>query len=180
MRPLTGGTHEDQSTDTGRRRGSGHGHSVEPRLQTPRLPPMLAAYRELRRYGYLFRTFFRRDLSARYKASVLGVVWSLLNPLMMMLIYTFVFSHVLQINQTDYSAWFITGFLPWFFFSTALSMGASTLVGHSSLITKVYFPRELLPLSMTAANLVNMGIAYAIFLPYAIYVRGFSRPRSCS
>ena len=55
-------------------------------------------------------------------------------------------------------------------------MGASTLVGHSSLITKVYFPRELLPLSMTAANLVNMGIAYAIFLPYAIYVRGFSMP----
>ena len=73
-----------------------------------------------------------------------------------MIIYTFVFSHVLQINQPDYSAWFITGFLPWFFFSTALSMGASTLVGHSSLITKVYFPRELLPLSMTAANLVNM------------------------
>ena len=55
-------------------------------------------------------------------------------------------------------------------------MGASTLVGHSSLITKVYFPRELLPLSMTAANLVNMLIAYAIFLPYAIWVRGISIP----
>ena len=117
---------------------------------------MLSAFRELRGYGYLFRTFFRRDLSARYKASVLGIVWSLLNPLMMMIIYTFVFAHVLNINQPDYSAWFITGFLPWFFFSTALSMGASTLVGHSTLITKVYFPRELLPLSMTAANLVNM------------------------
>jgi lipopolysaccharide transport system permease protein len=137
---------------------------------------MLSAYRELRTYGYLFRTFFRRDLSARYKASVLGIVWSLLNPLMMMVIYTFVFAHVLKIDQDDYSAWFITGFLPWFFFSTALAMGASTLVGHSSLITKVYFPRELLPLSMTAANLVNMGIAYAIFLPYAIYIRGASIP----
>ena len=137
---------------------------------------MLNAFRELRGYGYLFRTFFRRDLSARYKASVLGIVWSLLNPLMMMLIYTLVFSHVLKIRLPDYPAWFITGFLPWFFFSTAISMGASTLVGHSSLITKVYFPRELLPLSMTAANLVNMGIAYAIFLPYAIYIRGFSVP----
>jgi lipopolysaccharide transport system permease protein len=135
---------------------------------------MLSALRELRDYGYLFRTFFRRDLSARYKASVLGIVWSLLNPLMMMVIYTFVFAHVLKINQVDYSAWFITGFLPWFFFSTALSMGAQTLVGHSSLITKVYFPRELLPLSMTAANLVNMLIAYAIFLPYAIWIRGIS------
>jgi lipopolysaccharide transport system permease protein len=135
---------------------------------------MLSAFRELRGYGYLFRTFFRRDLSARYKASVLGIVWSLLNPLMMMVIYTFVFAHVLHIKQEDYSAWFITGFLPWFFFSTALSMGAQTLVGHSSLITKVYFPRELLPLSMTAANLVNMLIAYAIFLPYAIWIRGIS------
>ena len=137
---------------------------------------MLSALRELRGYGYLFRTFFRRDLSARYKASVLGIVWSLLNPLMMMVIYTLVFSHVLKITIPDYPAWFITGFLPWFFFSTALAMGASTLVGHSSLITKVYFPRELLPLSMTAANLVNMFIAYAIFLPYAIWIRGFSVP----
>jgi ABC-type polysaccharide/polyol phosphate export permease len=137
---------------------------------------MLSAFRELSGYGYLFRTFFRRDLSARYKASVLGIVWSLLNPLMMMLIYTFVFAHVLKINQPDYAAWFITGFLPWFFFSTALSMGAATLTSHSSLITKVYFPRELLPLSMTAANLVNMIIAFAIFLPYAIWVRGFSLP----
>jgi ABC-2 type transport system permease protein len=135
---------------------------------------MLSAFRELGGYGYLFRTFFRRDLSARYKASVLGIVWSLLNPLMMMVIYTFVFAHVLHIHQTDYSAWFITGFLPWFFFSTALSMGAQTLVGHSSLITKVYFPRELLPISMTAANFVNMLIAYAIFLPYAIWIRGVS------
>jgi lipopolysaccharide transport system permease protein len=135
---------------------------------------MLSAFRELGGYGYLFRTFFRRDLSARYKASVLGIVWSLLNPLMMMVIYTFVFAHVLHIKQPDYSAWFITGFLPWFFFSTALSMGAQTLVGHSSLITKVYFPRELLPLSMTAANFVNMLIAYAIFLPYAIWIRGIS------
>ena len=135
---------------------------------------MLSAFRELRGYGYLFRTFFRRDLSARYKASVLGIVWSLLNPLMMMVIYTLVFAHVLRVAQPDYSAWFITGFLPWFFFSTALSMGAASLVGHASLITKVYFPRELLPLSMTAANLVNMFIAYAIFLPYAVYVRGIS------
>jgi lipopolysaccharide transport system permease protein len=142
----------------------------------PRLPSMLSEFRELRGYGYLFRTFFRRDLSARYKASVLGIVWSLLNPLMMMLIYTLVFSHVLKINLPDYPSFFITGFLPWFFFSTAITMGASTLVSHSSLITKVYFPRELLPLSMTAANLVNMGIAYAIFLPYAIYVRGASIP----
>ncbi|MDX6564996.1 MAG: lipopolysaccharide transport system permease protein, partial [Gaiellales bacterium] len=75
---------------------------------------MLNAFRELRGYGYLFRTFFRRDLSARYKASVLGIVWSLLNPLMMMLIYTLVFSHVLKIQLPDYPAWFITGFLPWF------------------------------------------------------------------
>jgi lipopolysaccharide transport system permease protein len=135
---------------------------------------MLTAFRELRGYGYLFRTFFRRDLSARYKASVLGVAWSLLNPLMMMVIYTLVFEHVLHLGQQDYPAFFITGFLPWFFFTTALSMGTQTLVGSSALITKVYFPRELLPLAMTAANLVNMLIAYAIFLPYAIYVRGAS------
>jgi ABC-2 type transport system permease protein len=135
---------------------------------------MLLALRELRGYGYLFRTFFRRDLSARYKASVLGIVWSLLNPLMMMVIYTLVFSRVLGIAQEDYPAWFITGFLPWFFFTTALSMGTQTLVGSSALITKVYFPRELLPLAMTAANLVNMLIAYAIFLPYAVWVRGIS------
>jgi lipopolysaccharide transport system permease protein len=129
---------------------------------------------ELRGYRNLFRMFLRRDISARYKGSILGVVWSLLNPLVMMLIYTVVFTQLLKIrNAPDYPAFFIVGFLPWFFFSTSLTMGAITLLSHQSLLQKVYFPREVLPLSSVAANLVNMVIAFVIFLPYAFIVRGF-------
>lgn len=125
------------------------------------------------RAGDLLRVFVRRDLNARYKGSALGIVWSLLNPLLMMVVYTIVFSQVMRVAVDDYPVFFMSGFLPWLFFSTSLQMGSFSLLGHAALIQKVYFPRAVLPLSIVVANLVNVGIAFAVFLPYAIYQRGF-------
>ena len=134
---------------------------------------MLTAFRELLDYGYLFRTFLRRDISSRYKGSAFGILWSLLNPLAQLLTYSFVFRYVFRITDIgNYPVFFIAGFIPWFFFSTALVLGASTLVQHSALIEKVYFPRAVLPLSMTTANLVNMLIALLIALPYIFWTQG--------
>ena len=134
---------------------------------------MIAALRELTDYGYLFRTFFRRDLSSRYKGSALGILWSLLNPLAQLATFSFVFSYVIKIKHVEnYPVFFVAGFVPWFFFSSALVLGASTLVQHSALIEKVYFPRVVLPLSMTAANLVNMFIALLVAFPYIWWTQG--------
>jgi lipopolysaccharide transport system permease protein len=134
---------------------------------------VIAELRELTEYGNLFRTFLRRDVSSRYKGSALGVLWSLLNPLAQLATYSFVFSYVLRIKNVDnYPVFFVAGFVPWFFFSSALILGTGTLVQHRALIEKVYFPRVVLPLSMTAANLINMLIALLVAFPYIWWTQG--------
>jgi lipopolysaccharide transport system permease protein len=126
---------------------------------------------ELRGFGYLFRNFLSRDLSSRYKGSLLGVVWSLMNPLVMMGIYTVVFSVIFPSAQPDFAILLLAAYLPFFFFQSAVSLGVSTLVANAGLIKKVYFPRELLPLSMTAASFVNFLLTMALLLPAAAYAR---------
>jgi lipopolysaccharide transport system permease protein len=126
---------------------------------------------ELRGFGYLFRNFLSRDLSARYKGSLLGVVWSLMNPLVMMGIYTVVFSVIFRSQQPDFAILLLAAYLPFFFFQSAVALGVSTLVANAGLIKKVYFPRELLPLSMTAASFVNFLFTLALLLPAAAYAR---------
>src|SRR3954451_11204735 len=136
---------------------------------------MIATFAELYGSRDLLRSFLSRDLRVRYKASVLGVLWSLLNPVFMMLVYTLVFSVVLPQNAegiNNYPIWFLAGFLPWMFFSTALQTGSIALLSNASLLQKVYFPRAVLPLSMTVANLINFGIGLAVYLPFALFVNG--------
>ena len=125
----------------------------------------------LRGFGYLFRNFLSRDLSSRYKGSLLGVVWSLMNPLVMMGIYTVVFSVIFSSQQPDFAILLLAAYLPYFFFQSAISLGVTTLVSNAGLIKKVYFPRELLPLSMTAASFVNFLFTMVLLLPAAIYAR---------
>jgi lipopolysaccharide transport system permease protein len=137
---------------------------------------MIRQFAELRGFGYLFRNFLSRDLSTRYKGSLLGVAWSLMNPLVMMAIYTVVFSVIFPSPQDDYAISLLAAYLPFFFFSTAVGLGVSTLVANAGLIKKVYFPRELLPLSMTAASFINFLLTLALLLPVAAYARGGVNP----
>jgi ABC-2 type transport system permease protein len=127
-------------------------------------------------YGHreLFRNFLVRDVRGRYKGSALGVVWSLLNPLLMMGVYTLAFSVVMRVEVPggNYPVFFLAGFLPWTFLATSIQLGSTTLLANGSLIQKVYFPREVLPLSMTGANLVNMLLALLFLLPFAIVSQG--------
>ena len=132
---------------------------------------MISQLSELRGFGYLFRNFLSRDLSSRYKGSLLGVAWSLMNPLVMMAIYTIVFSVIFTSKQSDFAILLLAAYLPLFFFQTAVSLGVPTLVANAGLINKVYFPRELLPLSMTAASFVNFLLTMVLLLPVAAYAR---------
>jgi ABC-2 type transport system permease protein len=132
---------------------------------------MIRQLSELRGFGYLFRNFLSRDLSSRYKGSLLGVVWSLMNPLVMMGIYTVVFSIIFVSQQADFAILLLAAYLPFFFFQSAVSLGVTTLVANAGLIKKVYFPRELLPLSMTTASFINFLVTMALLLPAAAYAR---------
>jgi ABC-type polysaccharide/polyol phosphate export permease len=117
------------------------------------------------------RNLVKRDLKARYKNSVFGVLWSLLNPLAMMLVFTLLFT-VLRPNETrQYAIFVLVGLIPWNFFTGSMMRGTTSVVGNSSLVKKVYFPRELLPLSSLLSNLVNFGLAFVVLVVF-LYIFG--------
>ncbi len=138
---------------------------------------MTADVRELVLHRELLRNFLVRDLRGRYKGSALGILWSLASPLLMVVVYTVAFSVVLRIGGagTDYTGYAVSlmaAFLPWTFLATSVQFGATALLANAGLIAKVYFPREVLPLSLTTANLVNMGLAFAFLVPFAAWTVG--------
>src|SRR5918999_125084 len=105
--------------------------------------------RTLPEYRDLLVTLSAHRINVRYRQTTLGVVWAVLQPLLMMLIFTGVFSVLARMPSegVPYALFAYVALLPWTFFSTALTNATGSLVGHSSLITKVYFPRELLPMT---------------------------------
>ncbi|MHB0875533.1 MAG: ABC transporter permease [Anaerolineae bacterium] len=130
--------------------------------------------RELYRYRELVRQLVLRDLKARYKNSVLGFLWSLLNPIGMMIVFTVVFSVLLkQFDRPAYPVFLLSAMLPWNFLTGGLTAGTASVLGNSSLIHKVYFPREVLPLSSVLASMVNFLLA---LIPLLVLVVIFGRP----
>lgn len=119
---------------------------------------------ELWAYRELIKNMVLRDLRARYKNSILGYFWSLLNPLLMMLIFWFVFSVLLRNGIPMYPVFLIVALLPWSFTVTAVSGGMRAILDNAHLVKKVYFPREILPITVVLANLVNYLLALPVML----------------
>jgi lipopolysaccharide transport system permease protein len=126
----------------------------------------MTTYLDLFRYRELFGSLFRRDLRAKYKGSVLGLAWSLAHPIVLMLVYLLVFSVMLKIQTTTiydhYWLFLLTGLPVWVFFATSLQSASRSLLENANLIRKVRFPRQLLPLSMVATQLVGFAVMLAI------------------
>lgn len=110
--------------------------------------------RRLSEYGDLLRTLSVHRINVRYRQTVLGVAWAVLQPLLMMAIFAGVFSYLARIPSegVPYALFAYTALLPWTFFSTAVTNATGSLVSHTQLITKVYFPREILPLTYIVAS----------------------------
>jgi ABC-type polysaccharide/polyol phosphate export permease len=116
-------------------------------------------YLDLYRYRELFANLFRRDLKAKYKGSALGIAWSLANPLALMAIYALVFSFLWHVvDLPHYPLYLLSGLAVWIFFSTSLQAGARSLLDNADLIKKVRFPRQLVPLSLVATQLVSFAV----------------------
>ena len=110
---------------------------------------MIANLTNLFRYRGLISSLVARELKARYRGSVLGFVWSFINPLLLLLVYTFVFTYVMpnrDSRTTPYALFMFCGILPWTWFSSALSEAAGSLISGGNLIKKVLFPAEILPI----------------------------------
>ena len=119
----------------------------------------------------LLLELLRRDLKSRYKGSSLGAFWSLLNPLLYMLVYTAVFSHFMrfQVIGAPYPVYLLAGLLAWNFFGQAITFSAGSVLGNAAIVKKVAFPWVLLPMSAVLAAFVNYVISLALLVPLVIY-----------
>jgi ABC-type polysaccharide/polyol phosphate export permease len=132
----------------------------------------VTAIAEYRSSKELFSNLTLRELRSKYRRSILGWTWSLINPLLTMVIYTIVFKYFLRANPApgnpsgldQYSVWLLCGMLPWNFFQNCVNGSIGALLGNANLIKKTYFPRDLLPAAVTAANLVMHFIEMSILL----------------
>ena len=126
---------------------------------------MSASTRQLIRYRGLLATLVGRELKARYRGSALGFVWSLLNPLLLLGVYSFVFGYVFVQGRAElvdpYALFLITGLFPWVWVNTSLIEGTISLSANAGLIRKAVFPVELLPMVPVLANLVHLLLARA-------------------
>jgi ABC-type polysaccharide/polyol phosphate export permease len=139
----------------------------------------VAVYADLIRYRELFASLFQRDLRAKYKGSALGLLWTLALPVTLMLVYLVVFSVMLKSKATDvdhYWLFLLCGLPPWVFFASSLQSSARSLLENAGLIRKVRFPRQLVPLSIVATQLVAFVVMTGIVLVLALIVVPESRP----
>jgi len=122
--------------------------------------------RELAQYADLLRTLSAHRIRVRYKQSLLGLAWAILQPVSMMLIFTLVFGRIARVSTdgVPYSLFAFTGLLLWSFLATTLNNATHALVSHAPLVTKVYFPREILPLSYVAAALFDLLVGSVVLV----------------
>jgi len=130
---------------------------------------MIEKIKEILGYNQLIKNLVARDLKVKYRGSVLGFFWSLLNPLLMMAVFTVVFKSFLKIGDENFPIFLMCGLLPWIFFSTSLTMSTTSITGASNLVKKVYFPREILPLSVTLSNFVQFLLTFLVLFPGILF-----------
>jgi lipopolysaccharide transport system permease protein len=130
---------------------------------------MIRHFRELYQYRGLLISLVQRELTARYRGSVLGFFWTFLNPTLHMLVYALLFTVVMRQNVPNYAYFMFVGLLPWIWFSSSVGGGASAISDRRDLMTKVRFPAQVLPSSVVATNLLN----YMLSLPLMVLLGAF-------
>lgn len=122
----------------------------------------MGIFKELYNYREMIFSLVRRDLKGRYKGSVLGFMWTFLNPLLQLAVYTMVFSVIMRNGIKDYYLFLFVALVPWIFFSSCLAGGASSVWAQKELVKKIYFPREVLPIAYVTSQFVNMLLSFVV------------------
>ncbi|MBP1157472.1 MULTISPECIES: ABC transporter permease [unclassified Paenibacillus] len=116
---------------------------------------MLNDFKEIKNYREMLVSIVRRDLRSRYKGSFLGFLWTFVNPLLQLIVYSIVFPYILKINQENYPMFLFVALLPWIYFTSSLQGATTSIVSGANLVKKIYFPRMILPLAVVGTNLMN-------------------------
>ena len=135
--------------------------------------------KELYDYREMIFSLVKKDLRGRYKGSVLGFLWNFINPLLQLIVYTMVFSVIMRAGIEKYYIFLFVALVPWIFFSSALTTGATCIINSQDLVKKIYFPREVLPIASTTSSFVNMLLSFVVVFVVLI-VTGFGiNPVAC-
>lgn len=132
----------------------------------------MKALKELYAYRQMIAGLVKMDLRGRYKGSVLGFLWTFINPLLQLLVYTLVFSVIMRNGIEKYYIYLFVGLVPWIFFSTSLTTGAGSIINYKEMVKKIYFPREVLPISVVTSGFVNMLFCFVVIFA-VLFVTGF-------
>lgn len=118
--------------------------------------------KELYEYREMIISLVKRDLKSRYKGSVLGFFWMFLNPLLQLGVYTIVFSTIMRMGIDKFYLFMFVALVPWLFFSSCLSSGPGVIFSQQDMVKKIYFPRQVLPISFTLSQFVNMLLSFIV------------------
>ncbi|SEM06773.1 lipopolysaccharide transport system permease protein [Stigmatella aurantiaca] len=131
---------------------------------------MLRNLRELYQYRGLLLSLTQRELKARYRGSVLGFLWTFLNPMLQMAVYTLLFSVYMRQNIEHYPYFMFVGLLPWIWFSSSIGAGASAISDRRDLLTKVRFPAQVLPATVVVTNLCNFMLSVPLLIVFGLFL----------
>lgn len=125
--------------------------------------------KNLYNYRQLLKSNVQKEIRGKYKGSFLGVLWSFVNPLLQVLVYAIVFPFVMKSTQDNYVVFLIIGILPWTWFVTSITQGTPCILANQGIIKKVYFPREILPISVITSGLINFLISCIIIFLFLLF-----------
>ena len=128
----------------------------------------MKVFKNLYEYRELLKSSIKKDVGGKYKNSVLGVLWSFLYTLLQIAVYAIVFPLIMRSNMENYTVFVCCGLIPWNFFSTAISRSSFTMIENGNILKKVYFPREILPISVVTSEAVNFVISTIIILAFVL------------
>ncbi len=135
---------------------------------------MIAQIREVYAYREMIRMLVRRDLRGRYKASVLGFLWTFLNPLLQLGVYTIVFSVIMRNGIEKYYLYLFVALIPWMFMATSVQGGAVCVLSQKDMVTKIHFPRQALPIAHVTSCFVNMLLCFVVVLAVCLLDGGLN------
>lgn len=129
----------------------------------------MSVFKEIFDYRQMIFSLVRKDLRGRYKGSVLGFLWTFVNPLLQLVVYSFVFSTILRVVDVEnYYIFLFVALIPWIFFSSSVTGGSSSILANKDMVSKIYFPREVIPISYVTSCFVNMLLCFIVIFAVLI------------
>lgn len=133
-------------------------------------------FKNLYNYRELIKTSVKKDIGGKYKNSFLGILWSFVNPLLQIAVYAIIFPLIMKNNIPNYTVFMVCGLIPWNYFSTVINRASFTIIENGNIIKKVYFPREILPLSLVISETINFFISTIIIIGFILtYKMGITK-----